>query len=434
MTIPPNIWQDNFLTGSTPFAVYPRLLSASGAAIDYSFQITPAELPNVYTPQGANIFATGKTNTVAPNTVMDLNRYEQDVAALTPGHGVSDLALSAIDPAFNNATLYTWTVGLERKLGSLTADASYVGTAGDKLPRVSFPNAFPGASPAFAPYTTFDSSGNVTGGFGTENVLTATSHSTYHALQTSLSGTMAHGGPGLQASYTWGKSIDDTSGVIASGSFPQNPFDTHAEKGPSTFDVTNAFGLSVAQDLHLDSVQLLRRITRKVTGGWELLSISSISSGSPFTVYSGLQQTGAGSFGYDRPNQIAVPHLSTARQNRVDYFGEGKNNATDFFSIPINVPGGSGPKQGVFGTLGRDTFRGPAYYNYDFAMIKSTPFGHRRDGVELVNLQFRGEFFNLFNIVTMGLPNNILTGSGFGEISRTAGNSRQIQFSLKSIY
>jgi hypothetical protein len=434
MTIPPNIWQDNFLTGSTPFAVYPRLLSASGAAIDYSFQITPAELPSVYTPQGANIFATGKTNTVAPNTVMDLNRYEQDVAALTPGHGVSDLALSAIDPAFNNATLYTWTVGLERKLGSLTADASYVGTAGDKLPRVSFPNAFPGASPAFAPYTTFDSSGNVTGGFGTENVLTATSHSTYHALQTSLSGTMAHGGPGLQASYTWGKSIDDTSGVIASGSFPQNPFDTHAEKGPSTFDVTNAFGLSVAQDLHLDSVQLLRRITRKVTGGWELLSISSISSGSPFTVYSGLQQTGAGSFGYDRPNQIAVPHLSTARQNRVDYFGEGKNNATDFFSIPINVPGGSGPKQGVFGTLGRDTFRGPAYYNYDFAMIKSTPFGHRRDGVELVNLQFRGEFFNLFNIVTMGLPNNILTGSGFGEISRTAGNSRQIQFSLKSIY
>jgi hypothetical protein len=190
----------------------------------------------------------------------------------------------------------------------------------------------------------------------------------------------------------------------------------------------------VAQDLHLDSVQMLRPASRKVTGGWELLSISGISSGSPFTVVSGIQQTGAGSLGNDRPNQIATPHLSTARQNREDYFGEGANNATDFFSIPIHVSGGTGPKQGVFGTLGRNTFRGPAYYNYDFAMIKSTPFGRRRSGVELVNLQFRGEFFNLFNIVTMGLPNNILSGSGFGEISRTAGNSRQIQFSLKLVY
>ena len=92
MTIPPNIWQDNFLTGSTPFAVYPRLLSASNAPIHYGFQITPSELPNVYTPQGANIFASGKTKAVAPNTVMDVNRYEQDMAALTPGHGVSDLS------------------------------------------------------------------------------------------------------------------------------------------------------------------------------------------------------------------------------------------------------------------------------------------------------------------------------------------------------
>jgi hypothetical protein len=432
--IQPNLWQDNFLTGSTPFAVYPRLLSASAAPIHYGFQITPAELPNVYTPQGVNIFASGKTNTVAPNTVMDVNRYEQDVAALTPGHGVSDLALAGIDRSFGNGTLYTWTAGLERKLGNLTADASYVGTAGVKLPRASYPNAFPGADAAFAPYTTFDGAGNVTGGFGTEQDVTATSHSTYHALQTSLSGSMAHGGPGIQASYTWGKSIDDTSGITAAPVAPQNPYNTHAEKGPSAFDVTNSFGLSVAQDLHLDSVKFFRPITRKVTDGWELLSISGISSGAPFTVSSGIQQTGAGSFNVDRPNQIAVPHLSTARKNREDYFGEGASNAADFFFIPIHVAGGTGPNQGVFGTLGRNTFRGPAYYNYDFATIKSTPFGRRESGVELVSMQFRAEFFNLFNIVTMGLPNSILTGSGFGEISKTAGNSRQIQFSLKLVY
>jgi hypothetical protein len=438
--IPPNIWQDNFLTGSTPFVVYPRLVAASGAPIHYGFQLTPAQLPHVYTPDGKDVFAS--TKVAAPNTVMDVDRYEKDVAALTPSHVVSALNLSGVDRSFGNATLFTWTLGLERKLGNLTADASYVGTAAEKLPRVSYPNAYPGASPAFAPYTQFDSNGNVIGGFGVENIITATAHSTYHALQTSLSGTVGHGGPGIQASYTWSKSIDDTSSVIGgtgstgavSQGSPQDPFNTHPEKGPSSFDVTNGFGLSVAQDLHLDNVDFMRPLGKRITGGWELLSISSMSSGSPFTIYSGIQQTGAGSYGVDRPDQIAKPHLSTARKVREDYFGHGTSNATDFFSIPIHVTGGTGPNQGRFGTLGRNTFRGPAFYNFDFALIKDTPFGRRQSGAERMDLQFRSEFFNLFNIVNMGLPANILTGSGFGEISKTAGNSRQIQLSLKLIY
>jgi hypothetical protein len=442
MVIPPNIWQDNFLTGSTPFAVYPRLLSAANAPIPYGFQITPAQVPKAYTLAGVDILASGHTNTIAPNTVMDVDRYEKDMAALTASHVVSALNLSGIDLSFNNATMFTWTAGLERKFGNLTADANYVGTAGVKLPRYSFPNAYPGASPGFAPHTEFDSAGNVIGGFGVENVIVSDAHSTYHALQTSLSGTVGHGGPGIQASYTWGKSIDDTSmviggtgstGAVASG-FSQNPYDTRPEKGPSSFDVTHGFGLSVAQDLHLESVDFLRPVGRKVTDGWELLSISSISSGSPFTVFSGIQQTGYGSNGVDRPDQIARPHLSAARKVRQDYFGQGASNAAAFFSIPIHIPGGTGPNQGRFGTLGRNTFRGPAFYNFDFALIKDTPFGHRRSGAEFVDLQFRSEFFNLFNIVTMGLPANILNGSGFGEISKTAGNSRQIQLSLKLIY
>jgi len=49
-------------------------------------------------------------------------------------------------------------------------------------------------------------------------------------------------------------------------------------------------------------------------------------------------------------------------------------------------------------------------------------------------LQFRAELFNIFNEVNFGLPSNIVLGSGFGVISRTAGPSRQIQFSLKLNY
>ena len=435
MAVEPNIWQDNFLTGSTPFVIYPRLLSESANPLQYGFTLTPSELPTAYTPAGAPILHGADTKAIAPNSIMDVDRYEKDMAALTkPSQVVSALNLSGIDLHFGNATLYTWTAGLERKLGNLTADAAYVGTAAEKLPRWSFPNAYPGASPGFAPDTQFDSAGNVIGGFGVENIIVATAHSTYHALQTSLSGTVGHGGPGIQASYTWSKSLDDTSGVINGLTWPQNPFNPHAEKGPSGFDVTHGFGLSAAQDLHLQDAAFLRGVSKTITDGWELLSISSISSGSPFTVYSGVQQTGYGSNSVDRPDQIAKPQLSTARKERQDYFGHGAQNATDFFSIPIHIAGGSGPNQGRFGTLGRNTFRGPAFYNFDFALIKDTAILRRKSGAERMDVQFRGEFFNLFNIVTMGLPNNVLSGSGFGQISHTAGNSRQIQLSLKLIY
>jgi hypothetical protein len=458
MAVPPNIWQDNFLTGATPFAVYPRQVSSPAHPLPYGFTITSAQVPTTYTPDGKDVFASGRTKDVPANTVMDVDRYERDMAALTNSPNIIPLQLQGIDPKFGNAWLYTWTAGLERKFGNMTADAAYVGTAAVRLPRWASPNGYPGATEQFAPHTKFDSAGNIIGGFGTETAITGDSHSTYHALQTSLSGTVPHGGPGIQASYTWSKSIDTTSivlggvgatGAVASG-LSQDPYNTHPEKGPSNFDITNGFGLSLAQDLHLQEVRFLRPISKKFTDGWEMLSISSMSSGAPFTVYSGIQQTGAGSMGVDRPDQIAKPHLSTARKDRTDYFGAGQENGPTYFSIPVFVPGGTGPNEGRFGTLGRNTFRGPAFYNFDFAFIKDTPFGRRASGAERMDLQFRAELFNLFNIVNMSTPANILavttdatsnpptatisTTNGFGYISKTAGTSRQIQFSLKLIY
>ena len=443
--IPPNIWQDNFLTGSTPYVVYPRVNASKAGEIAYGFRITPDELPQVYNTQGEDVLAkaNGNTKNIPANTVMDVDRYQRDLAALAPGHQLSLLSLSAIDRKFGDAYLQTWTLGVERTFLGLTADAAYVGTAAFHLPRSSYPNGYPGAEAGFAQYTDFDSTGAITGGFGFESVITATSHSSYHALQTSLSGTIAHGGPGIQAGYTWGKSIDDVSGVLggtgntgAVTTFsPQDPFDSHPEKGPSNFDVTHAFTLSVAQDLHLESLVHPADL-RVLTKGWELLSISSINSGSPFTILSGIQQTGAGTNGADRPDQIGKPILSTAHsktRRREDYFGLGNNNAS-YFAIPVGIAGGTGPNAGRFGTLGRNTFRGPAYYDFDYSLIKTTPIAHHANGSDRMALQFRGEFFNIFNVVNMGLPANTIKGSGFGVISKTAGTSRQIQFSLKLIY
>jgi hypothetical protein len=202
--------------------------------------------------------------------------------------------------------------------------------------------------------------------------------------------------------------------------------------------VTHVFTVSWIQLLRLERVSFLRPLGRPLTAGWQFLTITTLMSGSPFTVFSGVQQTGAGAGGTDRPDLVQVPHFSTSRQDRADYFGLGNDCAAgpcnaSFFGIPLNVPGGTGPNHGRFGTLGRNTFRGPGFHNFDIALIKDTPFGHRGNG-ELGTIEFRAEFFNVFNIVNFGLPSNIVSGSGFGKIARTAGSSRQIQFSLKLIF
>ncbi|MGA2186300.1 MAG: TonB-dependent receptor [Bryobacteraceae bacterium] len=421
-TLLTNLWQDNFLTGSTPFVVYPRLTAAQGQLVPFGTTITPQQLPVVYSTSGVPIFASGDSKQVPGNTLMDILRFERDLAALSPDHQITPLVVAGISPSFRDGYIGTWTAGVEQKLGGVTVDTTYVGTAGIRLPVMDSPNGYPGAAPAFAPYTQFDSSGQVAGGYGQVMLLTNRSHSTYHALQVSAQNNLTASGLGFQASYTFSKSLDDTSGVLG-GSMSQNPFHPQADKGPSNFDVRSALSFSLFQDLHADRLALLRPLGKTLTGGWQLLSIGSYMTGLPFTVFSGVQQTGVGSAAADRPDQIGTPDFSTSRTVREDYFGRGADNAS-FFSVP----------HGRFGTLGRNTFRGPAFRNLDIALIKDTPIGRRAAGGELASLQFRAEFFNIFNIVNFGLPSNTVLGPGFGEISRTAGTSRQIQFSLKLIY
>jgi hypothetical protein len=398
----------------------------------------PLQLPPVYTTAGQLAFSTGRTTDVAPNTELDVPRFQTDLSALTPGHQPQPLSMFGMARSIHNGYIVCDTAGIEQTFKDVIVNASYVGTAGVKLPAVLAPNGYVGASPEFARFTQFDGSGQVVGGYGPEYLMATPSHSTYHALQISASKNSPRLGLGFQSGYTFGKSLDDTSSMVLSfaaatlQTMPQDPWNPGAEKGPSTFDITQAFSTSVIQILPLERVDFLRPLGKKVLSGWQVLNITTLATGSPFSVYSGIQQTGAGSAGADRPDQISTPDFSTRRTVREDYFGRGANNPS-FFSIPIGVPGGTGPNQGRFGTLGRNTFRGPDFCNLDMALIKDTSLGAGARA-EPVVLEFRAEFFNAFNLANFGLPVNILHGSGFGIVSQTAGTSRQIQFSLKLIY
>jgi hypothetical protein len=86
--------------------------------------------------------------------------------------------------------------------------------------------------------------------------------------------------------------------------------------------VKQALAFSLFQDLHADRSPLRRVLGKTLTAGWQVLGIGTFQTGIPFTVYSGIQQTGFGLQGTDRPDQIAVPVLSTGRTVREDYFGQ----------------------------------------------------------------------------------------------------------------
>jgi len=438
VTMLPNIFQTNFITSTAPFVITPYLSAAPGSPIALQNSISQFPLPELYTTQGRPLFETGRTTDVPPNTAWDLQRFQNDLAAITPGHQIRALHVSGIARNFHNGYIGTYTSGVEREIGDVKLSASYVATVGVGLPGIAFPNGYGGADPSFAPYTVFDSAGKIAGGFGPEQLITNRSHSTFHSLQSSLSKTSARFGLGVQASYTFSKSLDDTSSIVGQLSgpsngtlqqtVPQNPRDSRAEKAPSTFDVRHVATLSLVQELPFNRWFSANRFVRTLVSGWETFGVMTLTSGLPFTVYSGIQQTGAGSNSADRPDQIGRPDLSTGRIVREDYFGLGAAN-TSFFSIPVQVLGGSGPNNGRFGTLGRNTFRGPGFHNFDISLVKETPLGS-----EAVKLQFRAEFFNVLNLVNFGLPANILLGPGFGVINHTAGTSRQIQFSLKLVY
>ena len=440
-TILPNLWLQNYVTGAIPFTFQPVVTAQPTVPVSFSSGIVTLPLPPAYTTGGQLLFASGDSSKVAANTPIDLQRFQRDLAALTPGNEVQLLTTPSVARNFRNGYIATHMLAFDQDLGTVKLTASYVGTAGVHLASVFSPNGYNGASAGFAPFTRFDSQGQPTGGFGPEVIMSNGSHSSYNALQMSATQNYSAVGLNFQASYTFSRSLDDTSavpgGISSAGStilqtLAQNPLNPEGDRGLSTFDITHVFTLSLIQSLPIDRIAFLRPLSGKLTRGWQFLNVTSLMTGSPFSVYSGIQQTGFGAGGTDRPDLLKMPTLSTNRPAREDYFGRGTNNSS-FFFIPINVAAGSGPNQGRFGTLGRNTFRGPGFHQYDVALIKDTQFG-RRGKSELGIVEFRAEFFNVFNIVNFGLPTNVVEGSGFGIISKTAGPSRQIQLSLKLIY
>jgi hypothetical protein len=133
--------------------------------------------------------------------------------------------------------------------------------------------------------------------------------------------------------------------------------------------------------------------------------------------------------GNTRPDLTQQPTLKSGGGPEEQFFSDAViNNPQQFFDVPLFTYPDGNTVQTHPGNLGRNTFRTHAYSSVDFSLLKDTRVTER------TMVQFRAEFFNLFNQHAFQAPAQILGSPGFGIASATVLPERQIQFGLRFIF
>lgn len=227
-------------------------------------------------------------------------------------------------------------------------------------------------------------------------------------------------GLSLISSYTYAKSIDNTSGIRVQGYdtlFPQNSNCLQCERGLSSFDVRHRFVTSVLYDLPFGKGRALdahNMFLNGIVGGWQIGGIWTVQSGLPQTItIGGVDRSNTG-VGNDRPVATGIsPYLSNPTPSRW-------YNPSAFVEAA----------PGTWGNTGRNTAIGPRIFALDFDAHKEfrMPYGEGH------TLQFRFEAFNVMNHPVWSNPNGNILSSGFGTITGTAVPMRQLQLALKYFF
>jgi Carboxypeptidase regulatory-like domain len=247
--------------------------------------------------------------------------------------------------------------------------------------------------------------------FGSNGLFVAGGASSYNSLQVNLRHTS--GRLQVLVGYTFSKSMDDSSGYGEQ----INPIDPRLSRGLSSFDQTHNFVMSYNYRLPFDKLGGPKRLTN----GWELSGISRFSTGVPVSLVEGDDNSLLGTVNsgpqplpVDTPNYSGGPlGITNPRSSpNHEYF-----NTTMFSTSAI----------GMEGTANRRFFHGPGVNNWDMALLKDTKL------TESIRLQFRAEFFNIFNHAQFQTPSGNINSSVFGLITN-ANDPRIGQLGLKLLF
>jgi len=306
------------------------------------------------------------------------------------------LAPVTIDPRFQNASLQSWNVNVQRQLArDLTAMVGYFGSRGSNL-RISRNINQP--VNGVLPFPSVSALSPIRPGapLGVITQVESTGFSRYNALWVSATKRLSRGLV-FDSSYTKSTSLD-TNSLNSSGFAVQNGYDIPGEYGLSDFDARHRFVMSATYELPF---------TRHVlTRGWQFSTIVQAQSGNPINIVTP-NSTLNGMPNTVRPDLIGPVHIIGSVDQWFDPSAFAAANH--------------------FGTLQRNAVIGPAFVNTDLSVVKTLVVGSNH------RLQLRVDTFDVFNHANLGPPGNVVGSPMFGKISRTrlptgeAGSSRQIQ-------
>jgi len=257
-------------------------------------------------------------------------------------------------------------------------------------------------------------------------------HSSYHALQMKVEKRFAHGGTVL-AAYTFSKLLSDVASLTGwldqNAGSPgyltslQDPNNLRAEKALATFDSRNRLTVSYAVDLPFGTGHKFlnggNNLENKLVGGWSISGISTFQDGFPIALTATGTAIGPG-YGR-RPNVMADCNKQTS--------GAAQSRLLDWFNVSCFTV----PAAYTLGTEGATdpTLRTDGIANYDLSLLKKTALTER------FSLEFRGEFYNLFNRVQFGPPNAVVTTAAnatTGQITTQVNQPRLIQLVMRLLF
>ncbi|MGD0580829.1 MAG: TonB-dependent receptor, partial [Bryobacteraceae bacterium] len=341
-----------------------------------------------------------------------------------------------VNPHLRTPYVYQYNLSIERDLGwGNILDLAYVGSSSHKLTGLYDANPFvlgtntrlfntqPGVpSYGFSYLDTFDNIGKA--------------H--YNSLEVGLKrrgGQIKYfGSLFYQISYTYGRSMDNSSGFRARNS--QVPYYNHDQfYAPSDYDLEHYVSINGAWELPF--AQWFSKAPHPLTKGWTLYPVLSYRSGLPIDVLAGLTTSrkspgtsGAGDAGISRANLVAPmtfydpKNPTTLNGVTGNYYFDPASFSNAAFLDP-NFDPVSNASQRSYGSLGRNAFRGPTRTNINVTLAKITPLWGER-----VKSEFRADSFNVLNSAQFDNPNNTISSPLFGQIS-TTGDPRIIQLALR---
>jgi hypothetical protein len=226
-------------------------------------------------------------------------------------------------------------------------------------------------------------------------------NSNYNSLQVQLERKV--GALRLLGAYTWSKSIDNSSGFFD----PINPFNPSLSRALSTFDIAHNFVVSYSYDLPF--MKSANGVKGKLLAGWTVSGITRFATGFPITLTEGDDASLCGCDGVDTPNYNGQPiHFLDPRQPGNLFFD----------------PAPFSPETlGTIGNTKRRFFHGPGFNQWDFALHKNTRITER------TLLEFRAEFFNVFNHAQFADVSGAVDGN-MGQVGRAL-DGRIGQMALK---